>query len=106
MIASTPSASAIRATSTAFRWVSSQPPRILTVKGTRTAARMARRIRAVAGMSRMRAAPLPLPVIRGTGQPMFRSTTSAPMASQRAAASANGSGLFPRSCIASGRSAG
>ena len=32
VIASTPSASAIRATSTAFRCVSSQPPRILTVK--------------------------------------------------------------------------
>ena len=106
VMASTPSASAIVATSTAFRCVSSQPPRILTVSGTRIAARMARRIRAAAGTSRMSAAPLPLPVILWTGQPMLRSTTSAPRASQRAAASASASAFLPRSCIASGRSAG
>ncbi len=48
VIASTPSASAIWATSTAFRCSSSQPPRILTVSGTLTALRSARRISEVA----------------------------------------------------------
>jgi len=78
VMASTPSASAIWATSTAFRCSSSQPPRILTVSGTLTALRRARRIRALVSTLRMRAAPLPLPVIWGMGQPMFRSTMSAP----------------------------
>jgi hypothetical protein len=83
VIASTPSDSAMRATSTAFRCSSSHPPRILMVKGTVMLWRMARRRRAGAGTSRMRAAPLPLPVILGMGQPMLRSTMLAPSSSQR-----------------------
>jgi len=106
VMASTPSDSAIWATSTAFRCSSSQPPRIFTVSGTLTAFRRARRISAVPAMSRMRAAPLPLPVIFGMGQPMFRSTMSAPSIWQRSAARASRSGSLPSSCMASGRSSG
>ena len=78
VMASTPSASAIWATSTAFRCSSSQPPRILTVNGTESAFFSARRISAVPVTSRISAAPLPLPVILGMGHPMLRSTMSAP----------------------------
>src|SRR6266540_4175732 len=65
---------------------------------------MARRSRAVPGMSFIRAAPLPLLVILGMGQPMLRSTMSAPSSSQRSAARAKACGSRPRSCIANGRS--
>ena len=106
VMASTPSASAIWATSTAFRCSSSQPPRILTVNGTESAFFSARRISAVPVTSRISAAPLPLPVILGMGHPMLRSTMSAPRTWQRSAARASRSASLPRSCIASGRSSG
>ena len=106
VIASTPSASAICATSTALRCSSSHPPRILTVRGTESTARMARRMRAVAATSRMSAAPLPLPVMRGMGQPMLRSTMSAPSPWSFSAARQRRSGSLPSSCMARGRSSG
>src|SRR5207244_2911264 len=106
VIASTPSLSASRAISTAFTGRSSQPPRILIVRGTRIAFRRVRRISRAASGSRMRAAPWPLATIFATGQPMLRSIASAPPASSRRAASARISGSEPRSCIAIGCSSG
>ena len=106
VIASTPSLSASRAISTAFTVRSSQPPRILIVRGTRIAFRRVRRISRAASGSRMRAAPWPLATIFATGQPMLRSIASAPPASSRRAASARISGSEPRSCIAIGCSSG
>ncbi len=87
---------------------SSQPPRILTVKGTRRAARMARRItRGWPGMSRMSAAPLPLAGDRrGPGSPCSgrRRRRPSPRSGRRPPRAPPGS--FPRSCIARGRSGG
>src|SRR5260370_32234825 len=76
------------------------------VKGTAMLWRMARSSRAVAVTSFMRAAPLPLRVILGMGQPMLRSTMSAPSSSQRRAAGTRACGSVPRSCMASGRAWG
>src|SRR5215813_473298 len=105
-MASMPSFSAMRATSTAFRWWSSQPPRILMVNGTWMALRMVRKITAAPRGSRISAAPCPLATILATGQPMLRSMPSAPPASRRRAASARTSGSAPSSCWAMGCSSG
>src|SRR3989475_8283311 len=106
MIASTPSPSAIRAISTAFTVRSSQPPRILIVRSTPIAFRRVRKTTAAPSGSRISAAPWPLATIFATGQPMLRSTASAPAASRCRAASARTSGSAPRSCIAIGCSSG
>ena len=106
VIASTPSPSAMRAISTAFTVWSSQPPRILIVKSTPIALRIVRNTTAAPSGSRISAEPWPLATIFATGQPMFRSIASAPVASSRRAASARTSGSPPRSWSAIGCSSG
>ena len=71
--ASAPPDSAARAQSTALRWLSSIPVRILTVTGRLTAAFTALTIRSIFPGSRISAEPSPLEKILFTGQPIFMS---------------------------------
>ena len=82
----------------------SQPARIFTVTGIFTACTMAVTQRSARRISRSRAEPAPPLVTLLAGQPMFRSTRSAPAASQSRALSARASGRPPETCMDSGRS--
>ena len=82
----------------------SQPARIFTVTGTFTAFTMAVTQRSANLMSRSSAEPAPPLVTLLAGQPMFRSTMSAPAASHSTAPSARASGRPPEICMDSGRS--
>ena len=82
----------------------SQPARIFTVTGTFTAFTMAVTQRSARRMSFSSAEPAPPLVTLLAGQPMFRSTRSAPAASHSAAPSARASGRPPEICMDRGRS--
>ena len=90
-----PSASAIRASSTHTISLSFQPMRNFTVKGIVTALRMARKISPIFGRSRSSPDPPFDPTTRLAGQPRFRSTVSKPVSSTMRAASASVSGIRP-----------
>ena len=81
-------------------WLLSQPARIFTVTGTFTAFTMALTQASARRKSRSKAEPAPPLVTLLAGQPMFRSTRSAPAASVMRAASAKCSGSLPDSCMA------
>ncbi len=85
-----------RARSGAFTSLSFHPARIFTVTGMRTAFTMAATIAAARPGSRIRLQPALLLAIFGTGQPMFTSTMSAPIASTTCAARAIRSGSPPK----------
>ena len=83
---------------------SSHPARILTVTGMRTARHIARTMAAACDGSRIRVHPALCFAIFGTGQPMFTSTMSAPIASTTRAAAAILPGSPPKIWMETGRS--
>src|SRR5579864_362239 len=103
-MAAAPASSTRRARSGALMSRSSQPARIFTVTGIRTALTIARMMLAACTGSRMRLQPALCFAIFGTGQPMLTSTTSAPMPSTICAASAIFTGSPPKIWIETGRS--
>ena len=85
----------------------SQPRRNLAVTGTSTAFTTASMMRPAFSGSFINAAPSPLFTIFPIGQPMFRSTMSAPECSRAIwAASAMQTGSLPKICTAAGCSPG
>ena len=103
-IRSAPLASHWRATSTPVRWSSSQPMRILTVRGMScpSACRAAATIRPQSAGSSSSLLPAPPEVILGAGQPIFRSRRSKAISFSRMMpmAAASVSGSAPKSCTA------
>ena len=96
----------MRARLGALRLVSSQPSRIFSVTGMRTAFTTASRMRPANASSRIREEPAwPLTTFF-TGQPKLMSTTAAPRSSFSFAASAITSGSQPASWTAIGNSSG
>ena len=105
--AEAPACSRIWANSTQLQLPMSQPRRNLAVTGTETAFTTASMMRPAFSGSFIRAAPSPLPTIFPMGQPMFRSTMSAPECSRAIwAASAMQTGSLPKICTAAGCSPG
>ena len=100
-----PRSCAIRASSGAFRLVTSQPIRILTVTGTSTARTTASISRAASGKSRISAEPASPLTTFFTGQPMLISMIAAPRSAFSRAASAISRGTHPASCSDTGSSA-
>ena len=76
--------------------------RSLTVTGSPDPSRAARATATAVSGSRIRAAPAPVFITLGTGQPMLRSIRSAPRAATVAAAERITSGSEPKSWIATG----
>src|SRR5213594_1485484 len=102
--AEAPASCTIRASSGALRARSFHPARIFTVTGIVTALAIALMTAAACSGSRIRLQPALCFAIFGTGQPMFTSTMSAPMASTIRAASAIRPGSPPKIWIETGRS--
>ena len=105
VMADAPAPSTRLATSAALISRSSQPLRIFTVTGMRTALTIAEMIRAACSGSASGCSPAWCLAIFGTGQPMFTSTMFAPIPSTMRAASAMRSGSPPKIWIDTGRSA-
>ena len=83
----------------------SQPIRIFTVTGTSTASTAASATRAARSGFFISAEPSPEVTTFFTGQPMFISTISAPASATTLAPKAIASGLEPKICMDTGRSA-
>ena len=94
--AAAPASSIMRASAGALMSRSSQPARILTVTGMRTARLIERMMAAACDGSRIRLQPALCFAIFGTGQPMFTSTMSAPSPSTMRAAAVMVAGLPPK----------
>ncbi len=102
--AAAPASSTRLASSGALIAVASQPARIFTVTGMRTARAIAPTMAAACAGSRIRLQPALCLAIFGTGQPMLMSTMSAPMPSTIWAASAIFCGSPPKIWMETGRS--